>query len=486
MQSIRGDERGQSEVLGAVLLLGIVVTASAVMAGMALGSFAVMEEQTAEETIERELLEVRSAATDVALEGEHARSLELDLPAEARVSTPEEPTTVEILHHDYLGNDTDVEPAVIYEETELGTLEVSHEDTRYALEGGGLFRLDGEDASMMSPPNLALHGYTANLPMLRLDADAIDPHSDRIAITPGEHVRPAFPNQTATYGETDRTLDNPVYNGSVEIVVSGDYYEGWAAFFDGYTDAALEVDHDNATVSVTVESIQELEFEQEITYVSDFSTTGAASVDGTSQSGMLPDSQPLFDAMLEQANTSYTEVCAGQSEGCTIDEADTYYHDGDLTIDDPLTIDTDDGDVELVIDGDLTVSEDINVTGDDEYGVEYYVNGTLDVTGDTTIGTDDEDTQAHRNTIIMTGDSMDPGQGNAVLDIVLYAPNADIDIAGTPDITGAIIGDSVDIRGDADISFDANLEELDGIDLSQTSTPIMYLHITENTAVVTG
>lgn len=484
MNRIQGDQRGQSEVLGAVLLLGIVVTASVILAGMAVGSFATAEEQTVDEAIERSLLDVRSAVADVAVGGEQARTIRLNPPDGATLTTPNQPTSVSIEHHDYLGNDTEVEPAAIYNQTDLGTLEIEHGDTRYGLEGGGLFKLEDGEASMVAPPNLALYGYTANLQLLRLDIDELSPHGQTIDITPGEHVRPAFPDRNIQYPNSTQPLDNPVYNGSVQLSVTSEYYGGWVDFFEQYTDGELLIDAANNTVTVKIDSIQEMRFEHEITYADGFEESGNADIDGASQSAFLPDSQPLVDAMLEADTASLEEECDLDSgETCTL-EAGSYHSDGDLSVENPMEIDTDGGDVELVIDGDLEVSDEITVIGDDEYGVEYYVNGSFYPTGDAVIGTDDDDAQAHRNTIIMAGDTVDPGQGNAELDIVLYAPNADIKLTGNPSITGAIMGNSVDVGGNADISFDADLDGIDGIDISDTDTPIMYLHVTENGAVI--
>lgn len=480
--------RGQSEVLGAMLLFGIVVVVAMLIGGMAMASFGATGDRVAHEAIEQSLLEVRSAVTDVALEGESTRHIPLDLPDGATVGTPATSTEFRIIHHGYLGNESNVTSEVIYEQTDTGTLEVEYNDVRYGLEGGGLFKLDSGGGSLIAPPNLALGGYTANIPLLRSDTEGLSPTTDSLEITPGEHIRPVFPNLQSTYNESSIQYDNPVYNGSVEITVTSDYYEGWFEFFDQFTDGNVTMDRPNQTVSAHIESIEKITFGQEIVYTGEFNEQGSANIEGASQTAFLPAAQPIIDQQLEQADDAddLPEECGSENIGdCTISSGAYYFEDG-LTVTDDITIDTDDGDVDFLIDGDFDVGGDIVVTGDADHGVEYFVNGSFDVSGNIWIGTDDEEIQAHRNVVYMAGDGMDSGDGTAQLDIILYAPDSTVDLTGNPTINGAIMADTVDVGGNTDITFDADLSNLEGFDMTQTDTPIMYLHITENTAEFSG
>ncbi len=491
--------RGQSEVLGAILLAGIVIFASFLIIGLAVGSFTTAEKQTTEEAIERLLLEVRSASTDVAIEGYMSKTIYLDPPEGAEIQASEKPTSLEIIHHDHDGPDGENASEVLHSVDELGTLEVHYEGTTYALEGAGVFKLDETGGSLITPPNLALRGFTANLPILRLDTTGIANEKGAVRVVAGDHVRPAFPNLEEHYKETGSPYDNPVFNGTIEIVITGEFYEGWGQFFEQYTDGNVEVDRDNQSVSAFIESLSELTFDSTVLTTRPPTIQGqAASIDMWDTAELLPDNSKIIDDRLaelaDENDNGELNDCADfdmgivSGEDCTI-TAGSYFIDGDLELQDDLDIDTSDGDVVIGIDGDLIASggESIEVIGEGDHGVEYYISGMLDFGGATSIGTENEKVEAHRNIIYLGGDSYNSGDGNMELDAVIFAPNVHLEFGGNPTIRGAIIAEELSIQGNANISIDEELAEmLEPIDVSQTATPIMYLHITENTAVIGG
>lgn len=478
--------RGQAEVLGTILLVGLVVTASLLIMGVAMGAIGGLESQSEEEAIERAMMDIRSAATDIAIEGEATQSVYIDLPDDATVASDTTSTAIWINHTNYQG-DGNNESEQLYHQSDLGTFEVEHDDVRYALEGGGIFKSENGNTRLVSPPNFGLSAYTANIPVLRLETDDLDSNPRSIALEPGEHIRPAFPDLDATYDDSNKPFDNPVMNGSIEITIEGPYYKGWSQFFEQYTDGNVTVDDENSTVTAEMESLTELMFTQEITYSKEFNTQGnAVTYEEVSQSEFLPDNQPIIENRIEEAEDEADELpqeCEPSlgGDGCELSSG-TYYFDDSLTIDEDLTINTSEGDVELITDGDFDLEASIEVVGD-ENDVEYFVAGDFRTNGEHTIKTENEANEAHRNLMHIGGDHVDIA-GNVHLDVVIYSPEAHVDIGGTSTVTGAIITDELTMRGDSTIEYDSELETIDGLDLSETDTPIMYLHITENTAIL--
>ncbi len=483
---MRGDTRGQAEVLGTLLLVGIVVAAALLIMGVAMASFGDLQSQSEEEAIEGMLLDLRSATADIAIEGEAPQSFDIAPPAGASVSINETATAVRIEHHGY-NNSTESSSQTLYEHPAIGTVEVEHDDVTYALEGGGIFRVDDGRSRLVAPPNFGLSSFTANIQVLRLESEGINQLQRTITIAAGTHIRPAYPDLDTSYSGTDQPFDNPVMNGSVDIVVQSEYYLGWSQFFTQYTDGNVTVDHENETVTATMESMNEMTLSQEITYSKDFTTRGNVEYDGVEQSEFLPDNTPIIENQIEDTaseSDNITEACGNESiDGCELTGGTYYFEDG-LTVSDDVVINTTE-DVIIAVEGDFDLGASITVTGDPEHGVEYFVTGEFNTDGDYSIRTDNEAVEAHRNLVHLGGDHANIA-GNVQLDIVLYAPNAHVDIAGTSAVTGAIISDELTMRGDATVSYDSQLESLEGIDLSKTETPIMYLHITENTAVLDG
>ena len=493
MTTVWDSDRGQSEVLGTVMLIGIVLIAALAVAGLALGAFGGTQDQADREAIEQYLLDIRSSVSAVAIEGETHRNIEVEPPKGAQMTMDGTSTSITIIHHDYMGNET-VDPEVLYNQSEIGTLEVAHNGELYGLEAGGIFRISDGHGSMVAPPKMAYRGLTANIPLLRMDGQGAKAGPTQLSISPGEHVRPAFPNETEFY-ENNLPFDNPVMNGSVDIVVQSKFYEGWAQFFNQYTEGTVVVDHENETVTTTLSSLQEMEFDNAVKVQRDVSVSGNVDDEGWTEWSYIPDSKPVIleklSALESEKDNDNNEVDCLDETGFIQDDpceipAGSYYFDEDVQLDRDLHINTTEGNVTFAFNGDFDVrNNDIIVTTPGEHGAMYYVNGTLEFQGNAFVGTDGEDIESFRNIFIVGEDVLIDSQGSGTieLDAVIYAPNADISTGGDPAIRGAIYANSLSLHGNADVAYDPALEGRN-IDLSGTPTPVMFLHITENVAVV--
>lgn len=491
MSSPRAQRRGQSEVLGTVLLVGIVVLAALAVAGLALGAFGGTQEQADREAIEQSLLEFRSSVSAVALEGESHRVVHLEPPEGAQVTLNETAGSITFAHVDYKP-DQDLDPEELYPPKDLGRLEMRYGDVLYGFEAGGIFKLEDGHGSMVAPPKMAYRDLTAIIPVLRLEGEGTKSGPMRISISPGEHILPVYPNTSQNYSaDEDIAYENPVMNGSIEITVQSKFYEGWAQFFRQYTDGTVEVDHENESVTTILRSLQELEFTNAVTVQREISVVGNVDDGDWREWTYLPDSQPLIDEELVQASADNDndEVDCLNSTGffnenpCEI-PAGTYYFEEDVVLDRDLEINTTDGNVSLIFDGDFNVkNHDITVTDPGEDGAKYYVNNTLEFQGNAAVTTDNPEIESYRNIFIVGGDVLiaSEGSGTIDLDAVIYAPNADIETGGTPTFRGAVYANSLDLHGDAEVEYDPSLEGRP-IDLSATPTPVMFLHLTENVA----
>lgn len=482
--------RGQSEVLGTALLFGFVIIAAVAVAAAGAAAFGGTQEQAERDHLEQTLLDIRSTSTDVALGAQSPRTMRFDLPDDARLSVNESAGSITVKHLNHTG-DGESDPEELYPKTPLGALEIEYRNLRYGFQGGGIFLIEDDFGSMVVPPTIGHRGLTLQISSLIIVGDGAGSGSASIDIRPGPRQLPAFPDLDAYYEGSDKPYDNPVANGTVRIIIESPYYEGWYQFFDQRTEGAATIHHDNETVIVDLEALQEVTFDAAVKTQQNAETGGASEIDGDVEEYVsLVDSRPLIDYEIEEAideNENDATDCIENNTltapACdNITASGTYYLDDDTTLDDDLRFDPD-GDITLVIDGDFDLeNHDIIVYGD-EYSVTYYIKGNLDAEGNAEVGTHNEAIEANRNVFVVGGEFL-PSAGTPTFDAVIYAPNSDVDVTGDLEINGALLANSIELGGNAYIEYDFDALDEFAIDLSGVPTPITYLHVDEHTAVV--
>lgn len=489
-------KRGQSEVLGAVLLLGIVLMASLTVAGVALSAFGGTQDQAEDRAIEQMMLDLRSAATDVGINGLDNRTLSLDPPSDAQITLEETSSRITIVHRNYTGGEPDADEATetLYDES-FGSFEVATDERRYAFEGGGVFREQDNYSRLVAAPPVAYRGLTANLAVIKLEGTADRGGPVTLELRPGNQTLPEYPNRSKEYAEGSNRYDNPVENGTLEITVQSDYYQGWYQFFTQRTTGSTTIDHANRSVTVALKSLTELQHFNAITAQGEISTNGQPTINGSAVEGeYIVDSRSIIDSEVSDAsNESDSHACIGTDEigNCSSPlPAGTYYLPDDTKLtNESFDIDTTGGDVKIVIDGNFALQDnEITVIGDADYGVTYYVNGSLRFDGGAKVGTANDPPEAHRNAFVIANglDENDQGGQDVELDAIIYAPNADVNINGKFTLRGALYANSVQLGGgpgSTTIEYDPAIDD-DPLDLHAGSTPIMFLHITENNVVV--
>ena len=220
-------ERAQSEVLGTVLLLGL--TVAVVGTTVALGGAALDDTQrTADlQRVEGAMTQLDSKASLVAHGGSPSQrvsfgtggGLSVDHDA-GRMVIAENATGDEILN------------------ASLGALVYERDGTRIAYQGGGVWRSDGSASRMVSAPEFHYRTRTLTVPLVTISENAtVD--GDSVVLSSGS-------------SPVGRVSENPVTD-DITVTVTGDYHEGWAAFFESRTDTRI-VERGNDSVTVLLRS----------------------------------------------------------------------------------------------------------------------------------------------------------------------------------------------------------------------------------------
>jgi len=240
------ETRAQSEVIGAVLLLGMsmIVIGSVV----AVGSVALSDSQAAAELGQAEaaMTQVDSKASLVA-HGESDRrhvSLGAAERSDLRVEEDSGRMEIEVTAVDGSGNEIPGESET--RTVTLGAVVYEHHGETIAYQGGGVWRDDGTGVRMVSPPEFhyrdATSTETLTLPLVTIAAGDEGVH-DGIAIEKdGAGSERLFPHGN---------VSNPLVDREVTITVTSDYAEAWATYFESRTRATV-VETTEDSVEVTL------------------------------------------------------------------------------------------------------------------------------------------------------------------------------------------------------------------------------------------
>jgi hypothetical protein len=117
----------------------------------------------------------------------------------------------------------------------------------------------------------------------------------------------------------------------------------------------------------------------------------------------------------------------------------------------------------LIVDGDFKLSgqAELNIVGTESY-LQMYVGGDLDLTGQGVLNDEQkpEAFQVWGTAASGTSQSIKVA-GNGDFAGILYAPNADLEIKGNGNVSGAAVGENITLTGNAAFHYDLNLKNLD-------------------------
>ncbi|WP_418284751.1 DUF7289 family protein [Halorubrum sp. DTA46] len=464
---MKSRERAQSEVIGVVLLLAITIAAVTVTVATGSAALGLVTDDARSSSVENGMSQLSSQSSLVALGETNARRFDLGSVDGGQLTLDEDAGRVAVWIERGGG---DVE--TVYNGT-IGTMEYEGQRRDIAMQGGGVWAMQNDRGRMISPPEYHYRGSTLTFPVVKLTGDERSPSGSAGVVRRGEG------NATAV-----NATNNPLQNGTVVVEVQSKYYEGWYDFFSQRAEGEVTKDDANRTTTARLVVPQEIPLDKALsTGMGSDSFSGNSEVDDRNYTtgNTHPSPASIIDSQLATAESNGTDVSNCLNKTCT---AGTYYAGGDVTITNDTYFDTSGGNITVAIDGDLDVGgHDLQINDETtNNGVKYYIAGDLKFQNPT-IGTTSPAIEASRTQFYVNGDvaAQSSGGGNARIDAIIYAPNADFETNGNVAIRGTVVFNEIDVGGNVDIQSDPDLVDLTlRITGGPGQNPITYLHVSEN------
>ena len=154
---------------------------------------------------------------------------------------------INITHSGYDGGS---DRAVLYNES-LGALVYEDGDVTIAYQGGGVWRSQGANSTMVSPPEFHYQSATLTLPVIRVSGDSSTGGATvRAKVSTLASADRIYPNDLDTYPDGTTPYANPIREGNVTVTVHSTYWEAWADYFRTRTSGEVTVQPEEETVSV--------------------------------------------------------------------------------------------------------------------------------------------------------------------------------------------------------------------------------------------
>lgn len=476
-EGLEAADRGQSELLGTVLIFGLSLFVIGTTLAFGATAIADLTDEAEATNIENSMSHLSSQISLVALGDADVQQYALSSTRDGTVSVQPDAGEIEVRH---TINGTEVGNT----SSTLGAIVYAGPQRDIAYQGGGIWTKQGNTSRMVSPPEYYYRGATLTLPIIRVDGSGAVSGTARGEITPG-----ATPTTRAA------DLDSPLQEGTVTVRIQSEYYEGWFNFLTQRAEGSTVIYHNNNTVISELTVPDEVGFDKALSVRETYSASGNAGIEeGEVEDGVsYPSADSLIAARVSGAATSNDNdqhSCiddTGIDSGCTL-TAGTYYLDGDTTLTSDLDLDTGEGNISIVVDGDFDINnQDVTVTDTEtDNRVSYYIADDFEAQGGATLGTASADPEPPRNALFI-GDQLledSTGGGTITLDALIYAPDADFETNGNVDITGSLIANSADIGGNVDISGEGVPPDTT-VEITGATNQIQYIHVSRNEVTVT-
>uniref|UniRef100_A0A7D5KK97 DUF7305 domain-containing protein n=1 Tax=Natrinema halophilum TaxID=1699371 RepID=A0A7D5KK97_9EURY len=326
--------------MAVILLIGMVVTISA---GILLVGADVMtdaEQRSENERIEQSFVELSQQMSTVSMDGDARRSMTFDAGKKGAI------VKTNTAYINISGNN-------VSESIQVGAIEYEGDDgTKVAFQAGGVFRETGSETQVVSAPplNYDQETNTFSFPILQIDEES--------SLNSGDvsfRYKNSTPHHDSTYVE----------QSTVKLNITSEYCTGWETYFEEQTkkaegqaiyESCSEGDDDTLRVRLGRMTVPEKTFADGI-IAGDVSYQGSKpnNSDVTETDG---DSPPKLDGMIDQMVSDMendSNVTRLGSVGDTVPNG-TYFAE-DVTVDDDLTFDLEDGDTTLVVEDELIVDD---------------------------------------------------------------------------------------------------------------------------------
>lgn len=239
--------RGQSNLIGLVLIIGMTVVGMTTI--LAFGTSALVDSQASSE--------VDRAGQAMGKLDSKISYTALGSSAQQRVSLPRSGSGATFKLDEDAGwmnitirnaTDNSVRIRVLNETMGAIIYENDRQGVSIAVQGGGVWRQEGNGTSMVSPPEFHYWSRegdpTLTLPLVVLQGSG--------TINGDVRVSKSGPTITKYPVPGDPDKSNPLTEGEVNITISSEYYRSWGAFFTDRTDGNVSYDHDRNVAMITL------------------------------------------------------------------------------------------------------------------------------------------------------------------------------------------------------------------------------------------
>jgi flagellin-like protein len=246
-RAARGPDRGQSELIGTVLLLGIVIIGAGAAVAFGTTALETARDDSRASSVEHAMTQFDSKAAMVALGSSNAQDMRLAASGDGTYGVNDDAGWIRVSHVNHSTNGN----TAVLTNTTLGSVAYESDHATIAYQGGGVWRGTGNESRMISPPEFHYRGATLTLPIIAVNGSDSVAGSTSAGIAIRERSKPIFPNKTAPdYGNA--SYRNPVDTGNVTVTVHSDHYVAWADYFEERTAGTVSVDHAHRTATVTL------------------------------------------------------------------------------------------------------------------------------------------------------------------------------------------------------------------------------------------
>ncbi|MBX0298253.1 DUF7289 family protein [Haloarcula nitratireducens] len=233
------DSRGQSEVLGVVLILGLTIAGTAAAVAFGAPALSSIQQTTETSSAEHAMTQLDSKASLVGFDNAPSQQVDLGIRGTGgttRVNASSGYITI-------TKTNTTSGVTTTFLETDLGAVVYENGDTTIAYQGGGVWKRTGPGSTMVSSPEFHYRGTTLTLPLIIVSGtDTLD---NRVQIRHGTS-QPVFPVD----GVASKT--NPLAGDRVNVTITSRYYQAWGRFFEERSGGMATYDHPNQTVTATL------------------------------------------------------------------------------------------------------------------------------------------------------------------------------------------------------------------------------------------
>jgi hypothetical protein len=211
-----------------------------------------------------------------------------------------------------------------------------------------------------------------------------------------------------------------------------------------------------------------------------------------------PSASNRVEDKIDNCKSNCTDV--GSSLGGN-NSAGQYYTDDDLSVAGDTVFNTDDGDIEVIVDGNLTFDKDTGVKTEDQEiingdngQVRFYVKGSVKIAG--AVGVNQDGTAD--DLLMLVHSSVDSVQmkGTSHFTGFIYAPNSDFlvngaGVCGNPsnsncenNVNGGVVADTAGANGKAYVEHSGSASIR--LKFETSSDVLTFLHVSTNPVTISG